>query len=75
MLNQFVDAAKIKEKKKKNAPKKPKTKNITDLLNYEKENLDYIEIDKFYDYYKKVDGNVDWNTMGSYLPIVKKDKK
>ena len=35
MMEQFVDAAKIKEKRKKNAPKKPKTKNITDLLKYE----------------------------------------
>ena len=47
-----MDAAKIKENRKKNAPKKPKTKNITDLLTYEKENFDYIEIEKFDEYFK-----------------------
>ena len=75
MMEQFVDAAKIKEKKKKKAPKKPKTKNISDLLKYEKENSDYIVIEKFADYFKECDGNVDWNLMGSFLPIDRKNKE
>lgn len=56
MMEQFVDAAKIKAKRKKNAPKKPKTKDINDLLKYEKANSNYRNIDTFAEYYLSVNG-------------------